>query len=294
MSVIILIPSFNEEQNIEFAFNEIDKLFDKIDHKILFVDDGSSDGTWNEIICLTSKNRRAAGIRLAANRGKECAIDAGLRECEKIHDMECVIVMDCDLQHPPKIALQMYEMWKKENYDFISGIKETGNRDHIGFSNLFNKVFSKLSDIDMINASDFKLLSSRAVAAVNNYREHDRFFRAIAGQIGMRTASISFRVEERKNGETKWNIGKLIKYAVSNIISYTHFPALITSVLSLIFFISAIVCAALSEWAGFISSIGTSCVLVAITSSGLYISRIYDEIRGRPNYFIWEKSGFED
>ncbi len=294
MSVYILIPAFNEEKNILYIYSEIRDRFVGIDHKIVFSDDGSSDNTWNKIQQLCSSYSIVKGIRLSTNCGKECALDAGLRECEKYNDMECVIIMDCDMQHPPSTARKMYDMWMTDGYDIISGIKNVDNRSHIGASRLFNKIFSKISKIDMTDASDFKLLSANAVRAINEYCEHTRFFRAIVGKIGMKTAQISFCVAERAGDRSKWSNRKLIKYALDNIISYSNFPSRTVLLAAAIFFAASVLQSISSFTIGALIALCTACILSAIAAVGIYVGRIYNELREHPKYFIWERAGFDD
>ena len=287
--IYILIPSFNEYGNIANIAASLSKNFEGIEYKIIFSDDGSTDGTWECIKKLSTSDDRISGIRLNKNCGKEYAIDAGLHECGKLYDMDCVIVMDCDMQHPPQTARKMYDMWREEKYDVISGVKTYENREHRRSSEIFNMIFSKISKIDLTNASDFKLLSANAVKAINSYCENMRFFRAIAEQIGMKKAKLEFTASKRMIGDTKWSKIKLIKYAVENMLSYSRFPASVVFVLAAILLITSFV---VCEY--YIITAGIVCILMVLALLGAYIGRIYDEVRCRPKYFIWERTGFED
>lgn len=151
-----------------------------------------------------------------------------------------MVVMDCDLQHPPETVVEMYRLWE-DGYEVVEGVKRSRGREgaaHKASAGMFYKIMSKATKIDMSRASDFKLLDRRAVAVLLGMPERNAFFRALSSWIGFQTATVEFDVREREAGESKWSTWSLVKYAVTNIAAFSSVPLQIVTVAGAFMFVS--------------------------------------------------------
>lgn len=300
----IVIPALNEQDNIQHTFETINAvLAPAIPYEIIFIDDGSTDSTYQRIQELSSSYPQVHGLCFSRNFGKEAAIFAGL---EAAHG-NCCLVMDCDLQHPAELIPEMYHLWQ-EGYEVVEGVKASRGREnplHALSANVFYRIISKASGIDMSSASDFKLLDRKAVDALLAMPERAPFFRALSSWIGFKSISIPFHVKEREIGTSKWSTWKLIKYAVHNITSFSGAPLQLVTFLGWIMLLCSIGLIIQSLYRYFTGTaqegfttviilqllIG-SVLMISLGIIGHYISRIYDEIKARPRYLITKKCGF--
>lgn len=297
----IILPAYNEDQMIKKSSETISTLLEneKIEYEILYVDDGSKDNTWNEIRLCSEQNENVRGISFSRNFGKESAMFAGLSEAKG----DCVVVIDCDLQHPPEKIIEMYRLWE-DGYEVVEGIKSSRGREGV-FHGLAAKCFygliSNASGFDMSKASDFKLLDRKAVNVLLNMKEKNAFFRALSSWVGFKTTSVEYDVREREAGESKWSTRALTKYAITNITSFTTFPLQIVTMLGTLMFVFSVVLTGIAIYqkimgtasVGFTTVIVLQCfigsvMMISLGIIGYYIAKIYDEIQGRPRYIISE------
>lgn len=302
--ISVIIPAYNEEAMIDKTVLVISKILKEasISCELIFVDDGSKDKTWNKIKNASIKNSDVRGIHFSRNFGKEAAIMAGLTECRG----DCCVVIDCDLQHPPEKIVDMYRLWE-QGFEIVEGQKSCRGQEgkmHTFAAKSFYTIISKVTGFDMMNASDFKLLDRKAVNVLINMREKFAFFRALSSWIGFKTTSVEFEVQEREFGESKWSTLSLIKYAFSNISSFSNAPMQIVTILGLIIFVVSLVIGGISfvqkingqALEGFTTVIliqlfSSSIIMISLGIIGYYISKIYEEIKGRPTYIISEVCG---
>ena len=298
----IVIPAYNEEKMILKTTEVVSGIMEreKIPFELVFVNDGSKDQTWEMIEKAAEKNSHVTGIRFSRNFGKESAIFAGLANAEG----DCIAVMDCDLQHPPETLVEMYRLWE-QGYEVIEGVKRSRGKEsilHRASAGMFYKIMSKAVQIDMSRASDFKLMDRKAVEALLSMPERNAFFRALSSWVGYRTTSVEFDVQERTEGESKWSTWSLIKYAVRNIVGFSSAPlqmitvaGVLTLLLALVLGIQSLVkyfCGHALE--GFTTVILLlliigSLIMLSLGVIGIYIAKIYEEVKGRPRYFIARK-----
>ena len=295
----VILPAFNEEENIDRAVQALAEVLEpaEIPYELLFVDDGSTDRTWERILGAAQVNARVTGIHFSRNFGKEAAIYAGLGQATG----DAVAVMDCDLQHPPSALLEMYERYE-EGYDLVEGVKSDRGREsslHGKSAALFYRLMSGAVGVDMQNASDFKLMDRKVVQAILSLPERNMFFRATASWVGYRTATVYFTVQERQAGTSKWGTFSLIRYAFRNIVSFTTAPLQLVSfggILCLLFSVILAVYSLIMKFTGNAVSgyttllivmlfIGSS-VMISLGIIGYYIARIYEEVKHRPRYII--------
>lgn len=302
--ISIILPAYNEEKMIKRVSNVIGTILknEYIDYELVFVDDGSKDQTWEQIEEMAVEDNRIVGVHFSRNFGKEAAIFAGLANA--IGD--CCVVMDCDLQHPPEVIIEMYHLWE-QGYEVVEGVKRSRGKENIFYkisAGLFYKIISKAVKIDMSRASDFKLLDRRAVNVLLEMQEKNAFFRAMSSWIGFEKTQIEFDVQEREEGESKWSTRSLIQYAITNIVAFSAFPMQIVTVAGVVSFFLAIVLGIQTLVHYFrgmaIEGFTTVILLILLIGSmimmsmgiiGYYISKIYEEVKERPRYIISKIAG---
>lgn len=303
----VILPSYNEEKMIAKATARMAEILqpEKIDYELLFIDDGSRDGTWAQINEATEKDSHVVGVHFSRNFGKEAAMFAGLEQARG----DCCVVIDCDLQHPPEKIVEMYRLWE-QGYEVVEGIKEDRGEEsglHKFAANSFYGLISKATGMDMSSSSDFKLLDRKVVDTLNSLPERNVFFRALSFWVGYKKTSVSYCVQERTEGVSKWSTKSLIKYALTNISSFSSAPLHIVTVLGFIMLAVAFVLGIIAlvqkisgvALGGFTTVIllllfSASVIMISLGIIGYYIARIYDEIKGRPRYIISRICGRED
>lgn len=295
----IVLPAYNEKPNIAEAADTLSKLLqeNQIDYELIFISDGSTDGTFEEILKASGQNPRVKGVEFSRNFGKEAGIFAGL----KLAGGDAVIVMDCDLQHPPEVIPQMWKLWQ-EGVEVVEGIKSDRGREGLGHklsAGLFYKLMSGLIRMDMNSSSDFKLLDRKVVNVLLGLPERNTFFRALTFWAGFRTQSVSYEVQERKHGISKWSFVSLMKYAITNATSFSTLPLQLVTVMgvvSILFSVALAVQTMVKYLSGMAVEGFTTVILLILIIGGFlmlslgiighYIARIYEEVKGRPRYII--------
>ncbi len=303
----VILPSYNEEKMIAKATARMAEILqpEKIDYELLFIDDGSRDSTWAQINEAAARDSHVVGVHFSRNFGKEAAMFAGLEQAKG----DCCVVIDCDLQHPPEKIIEMYRLWE-QGYEVVEGIKEDRGEEsglHKFAANSFYGLISKATGMDMSSSSDFKLLDRKVVDTLNSLPERNVFFRALSFWVGYKKTSVSYCVQERTEGVSKWSTKSLIKYALTNISSFSSAPLHIVTVLGCVMLAVAVVLGIVAlvqkisgvALGGFTTVIllllfSASIIMISLGIIGYYIARIYDEIKGRPRYIISRICGRED
>lgn len=300
----VVLPAYNEQDSVPLAADTICPLLEGegIRHEILFVNDGSRDGTWKAIEAQTARHPQVRGVCFSRNFGKEAAIFAGLAQAKG----DCVVVLDCDLQHPPEKIVEMYRLWQK-GYQVVEGVKVTRGKEsplHTLAAKTFYHFISNATKIDMSRASDFKLLDRRAVDVLVAMREKNAFFRALSSWIGFETTQVEFEVQPRAAGESKWSIRSLVRYAITNLAAFSTAPLQIVTFLGVLVFLCSLVLGGWSLWQkisgqaleGFTTVILLllligSILMICLGIIGYYIAKIYEEIKDRPRFIISQECG---
>ncbi|MDO4982020.1 MAG: glycosyltransferase family 2 protein [Eubacteriales bacterium] len=300
----VILPSYNEEKMILIAADTISRILsaEKIEYELVFVDDGSKDTTWDKIQEANQKDPNVVGVHFSRNFGKEAAMFAGLEKASG----DCCVVMDCDLQHPPEKLVEMYRLWE-QGFEVVEGIKEDRGEEsgfHKFAANSFYSLMSKAIGMDMGSSSDFKLLDRKVVDTLNAMSERNVFFRALSFWVGFKKASVTYCVQERTEGESKWSTKSLIKYAITNIGSFSSAPLHVITILGIVMLITAIVFGVISlvqkltgqAVAGFttvilLSLFSSSVIMISLGIIGYYLARVYEEIKGRPRYIVSKTVG---
>ncbi len=301
----IVVPVFNEEANIPpFAQTVAEALAGcEAPYRILFIDDGSADATWQAIQRLHDEDPKVMGIRLSRNFGKESAIAAGLEHASG----DLVLLMDGDLQHPPTLIPEMIEAWRQQPVEIVEAVKAdrgVEGRFRRTLARGFYALFNRLAGFDLRGASDMKLLSRKAVDAWLRMPEKNLFFRGMSAWIGFPRASVTFTVPVRLHGASGWRGGQLTRLAISAITAFSSAPLRLIALTGVIFGLFALALGIQTLFNYFsghaVSGFTTVIILIlligatlmfGLTIIGEYISRIYEEIKGRPRYLIDQRLG---
>jgi len=299
-TISIVIPAYNESSVLAKTAESINTIMQeqKIHYEIVFVDDGSTDDTWQHIESLALTDTHIVGVKLSKNFGKEGAILAGL---ESAAGLACVL-MDCDLQHPPHILIEMYELWKEGNVDVVEGIKQSRGKESFAYkhlSNLFYNLIERTGNMKLQNSSDFQLLDRRVVDIIIDLPERQRFFRALSSWVGFNRKQVMFSVNPRDSGVSKFTFFKSCRYALSNITSFSSAPMQIVTITGVIFFIASIAMCVhtFAMWAGGRAIEGFTTVILlllfigamlmfSLGIIGYFIGKIYEEIKRRPPFLV--------
>lgn len=299
--VVLLIPVYNEASVIVANLHAIiahTTALPDISCQILLVDDGSSDGLLDVLEKNFALGTTIHYLRLNRNFGKEAALSAGLA---KAGSCDSVIVMDSDLQHPPQLIPRMLELWQQGS-EVVEACKQSRGDEPlvkgVG-AKFFYKLFSYCTGININRQSDFKLLDKKVVAFYNSLPEKNRFFRGLVHWMHFSTAQVYFDVPESTRGDSAWSTWGLVRYAIRSITSFTSFPLQIVTLCGGLTFLLSLVLgsiAIIDKLSGkAVDGFSTVILLILMIGSvlmfslgliGIYIARIYDEVKRRPSYII--------
>lgn len=295
----IILPAYNEQENIERTAKVISGVLEEaeIPFELVFVDDGSMDGTYGEISRLAAQDTKVRGAQFSRNFGKEAAIFAGLEHAAG----DACIVMDCDLQHPPQVIPEMYRLWEA-GYEVVEGIKKSRGKEsifHRMFAGMFYGLMSKMMRMDMRSSSDFKLLDRKVVQVLLELGERNTFFRALSFWVGFRSVKVEYEVQERAFGKSKWSFGSLMKYAISNVTSFSTVPLQMVTLMGVVSILFSLVLAVQTlvkylmgtAVEGFTTVILLvliigGFIMISLGMIGHYLARIYEEVKKRPRYIV--------
>ncbi|MCI5057865.1 MAG: glycosyltransferase family 2 protein, partial [Flavobacteriales bacterium] len=233
MEVSVIIPCHNEEGNIPILVEKILNEIDHYDKEIILIDDGSTDGTLDAIKNVAANHQAVKYIQFSKNFGHQNAIKAGL----DLSKGAAVIMMDADLQHPPKTLKALLEKWK-EGYEIVY----TQRKDHQALSftkkitaYFFYKILNWLSGLKLDHSTaDFRLLDRKVVDVVKNFHESDLFWRGITFWLGFKRAKISYQAEDRFSGTTKYPFSKMLSFAIKGITSFSVKPLRLSTIMGVI------------------------------------------------------------
>lgn len=308
MKLSVIAPCYNEENNIHPFYDEMQKtvgqLPKSVEFEFIFVNDGSSDNTYQTVLGLSRIDSCVKYISFTRNFGKEAALLAGLEASTG----DYVVVMDVDLQDPPSLIPEMYELMQTGEYDRIA--TKRINRDgepviRSFFARCFYKLINRISDVKIVDgARDFSMMSRRMVDSILSLKERSRFTKGLLEWPGYNTKWLSFGNIERNEGNTKWSFWKLFFYSIEGIVSFSSYPLIISSVvgviLCLISFLAIIAIVIRKLFFGdpvdgwpslaciilFVSGLQHFCIGIL----GTYLSRLFTEAKNRPLYVILDSN----
>lgn len=296
----VVVPCFNEQEAVPIFYNEVKKVLVtlKAEYEIIFIDDGSSDKTLEEVKELSEKDKCVHYVSFSRNFGKEAAMYAGLKKAAG----DYVVIMDVDLQDPPSLIPEMLSAVCSGEFD-SAATRRTNRKGEPPVRSMFARLFYKLmryfSDIDIVDgARDFRMMSRTMVDAVLSVSERGRFSKGIFAWVGFRTKYFEYKNVERSAGKTKWNFRKLFLYSLDGIVAFSTKPLVLASItgilflfLSFLFIIFIIVRKVLfgdptADWPSlvciilFVSGIQLFCTGIL----GQYLAKVYLETKQRPLY----------
>jgi dolichol-phosphate mannosyltransferase len=300
----VIIPIFNEKETLPELHSRLAAVVAGLDGEaeLIFVDDGSFDGTRETLRELVLTDDRIQVVRLARNFGHQVAISAGL----DFADGDAVVIMDGDLQDPPEVIPALVERWQS-GYDLVYAVRRERSVEPFMrrvIIKLAYRLLRRLSDTDLpLYAGDFRLADRRVVDAVRALRERNRYVRGMFSWVGFRQTGVEYRREERFAGTTKYPYRKLVKLAADGLISFSNVP--LRASLAIGFFVSAAsflfaVVAVALKVAGVFAPPGWASLVVVVAflggvqlvvagMMGLYVGRIYDEVKARPLYVVEQR-----
>ena len=296
--ISIVVPVYNEGAHIRKSMAYVEEICDNagILYELVLIDDGSKDNSWEVLASMAKENPRVTVLRLSRNFGKEPALCAGLDAASG----DAVIVMDADLQHPPQHIPEMVRLWQEEGAEVVEGVKSSRGKENIVYrlcAKLFYGAINKATGIEFDNASDFKLLDRKVVEAMKQMPERMTFFRGMSAWVGFERRSFYFEVAERVDGGSKWSLKRLITLAVTAVTSYTSAPLHCITAFGFIMFVCSIVLGIHTLYmkisghalGGFTTVILLllfigSMIMISLGIIGLYLMKIYHEMKGRPRY----------
>ena len=305
--VTVIVPCFNEQEAIPIYYKEMCKIMlqmQDVDMELLFVDDGSTDRTLSVMKTLHTLDERCQYLSFSRNFGKEAAIYAGLKNATG----DYVAIMDVDLQDPPELLPQMYQILEEEEYDNVATKRSTRTgepRIRSFLSEAFYKCINRISKTEIVNgARDYRLMKRKMVDAVLEMSEYNRFSKGIFEWVGFRTKWLEFENVERSAGETKWSLRKLFKYSLEGIMGFSVAPLSLASVIGLLFcvfsFLMILVIVVrtvvwgdpVNGWPSLVCIIfmvgGVQLLCTGIV--GQYLAKTYLETKHRPIYIMKDSS----
>lgn len=300
----IILPAHNEHGNVMPIYDEIKQALGNTnyDYTVLFVDDGSTDNTLSQIKELAGQDSKVKYIELSRNFGHQNAIKAGL----DASTADVVIMMDCDLQHPPYLINELLKQYEL-GYDIVRTHRvenETSGYFKRKTSNLFYKILNQLSDITLEQGSaDFRLISGNAITQLKSFNEFELFYRGLIKWIGFKQISIQYHPEDRLSGKTKYTIKKMVSFGLNGFTSFSTKPLYFAAYLGLIFSILSVMYipyifyafytgTEVRGWASVIVTIvffgGLNLMILGII--GIYLSKLFSQSKSRPHYIIKESN----
>lgn len=303
--ISLIIPLYNEVKNIAPMYEACRNVMNPISYnwELIFVNDGSTDGSLNELKRIAGNDNRVIVLDFSRNFGKEAALTAGLRHCKG----DAAVFMDSDLQHPPELIPMFISKWEA-GAEVVTSIRKATKKKsfikHAG-SELFYSIMNKNSDSPLTrSATDFKLIDRKVITVLQQFTEHNRMFRGLIDWLGFKTDYVEFVAPERLYGEPTYSFIKLVRLAVNSMTSFSLFPLRVTGYFGVfIFTVSFILLCVMSVFKfilqspmftsiAFVIVLNTlilGIVLMALGLIALYVGQIRDEVVNRPLYVVREK-----
>lgn len=304
----IVVPAFNEQEVLEETYKRLTEVMEqtKENYEIIFINDGSRDRTYEIAEEICKKDPHIKLINFSRNFGHQIAVTAGM----KYSSGQAIVIIDADLQDPPRVILEMIQKWK-EGYDVVYGqrLKREGETFFKKFTaKCFYRFLNKMTSMQIpVDTGDFRLMDRKVCDVMNGIREKNRYVRGLVTWVGFKQTAVEYKRESRFAGETKYPLKKMIKLATDAILSFSYKPlrlaGLVGGALSICSFVYLIVIilqklftnTTQPGWASIFAIIlffnGVSLILHSIT--GEYVGRIYEETKNRPLYIVRDTINFD-
>lgn len=300
----VIVPCLNEENNlIEFKGRIIKVINDlSIAYKIYFIDDGSTDKSWEIIKDFSNEDKNILGIKLSKNFGHQNAISAGFQSANS----DYVLIMDADLQDPPELLHDMYNKISKNNLNVVYAkrIKSNENLFKKFTSKIFYIIFNALSDVKIPrDTSDFRIIDKKILNEIKKLSEKDIFYRGLIPWMGFKSDFVEFERKNRKQGQSGWTLVKMFNFAITALTSFSSIPIRLSFYLcffmSIIFIFNSVYAIysylqnnTVKGWTSIVLIISFFNIIVFFILGIIseYVGKIYTEIKNRPNFIIDEKT----
>lgn len=310
--MVIVVPCYNEEAVLAETTQRLLGIAgrleaDRVSTHILYVDDGSRDGTWSLISRLSAAHPEVWGLKLAANAGHQHALWAGLEEA--VPHADAIVSIDADLQDDPDVILQMVTHYR-EGADLVFGVRDDRTSDtwfKRATAQGFYRMMQAMGTDLIYNHADYRLMSRRAVKALLAFPERNLFLRGMVTQVGFRRAVVTYARQKRQAGESKYPLSKMLAFAWDGITSFSVRPLRLITLLGLLFMLVSvgIIAWALLTYSGGHAMRGWTSLLVslwfvggailaALGIIGEYIGKIYSEVKRRPLFFVETTTGLDE
>jgi glycosyltransferase involved in cell wall biosynthesis len=306
--VSLVIPAYNETDVLPQLFDRVRRALESVtpDHEVIMVDDGSEDGTWEILAEQCQADSRWKAVGLSRNFGHQRAVMAGL----DVARGQAVVIMDADLQDPPEIIPQFVDKWR-EGYDVVYGVRrkrKEGALKRAAYT-LFYRVLCRLASVNIPRDSgDFGLMDQRVVGALRRMPERNRFIRGLRAWVGLRQIGLEYERNTRAAGTPKYTFAKLLNLAYTGILSFSHMPLRLASVLGVVASMLGLAWALyILLWRVFsdeeLPGYATTMLAILLLGGaqllclgvlGEYLGQIYDEVKQRPPYLVASLVGFEE
>ncbi|MDI9408987.1 MAG: glycosyltransferase family 2 protein [Candidatus Pacebacteria bacterium] len=308
--ITIVVPCYNEEEVIGETVARMTRIFNNdrdVGFEFIYVDDGSRDRTLDLLKGFAETDSRIRVLSFSRNFGHQIAVTAGIDAAKG----DAVVIIDADLQDPPEVVLQMIAKWQG-GYDVVYGTRTERQGESnfkLATARIFYRFLNLISEVPIpLDTGDFRLMSRRAVTALQSMPERDRFVRGMVSWIGFKQTKIDYKRAERFAGVSKYPLRKMVKFASNGIISFSTKPLKLSIFFGMVCALSSFIAIIYAFYSRFFTSnwvAGWTTLMIAVLFIGgvqliclgiigEYIGRIYNEIKGRPLYLVQERIGFED
>lgn len=295
--ISVVVPMYYEEEMVNTCYKELIKVLTSLkdyDYEIIFINDGSQDKTLSLLTKIANKDKKVKIISLSRNFGHQAAVSAGL----KYTTGDAILIIDADLQDPPKVIPDMLKLWEK-GYEVIYGrrlLRKGESFFKLFTAKMYYKILNHLSTVNIPkDTGDFRLVDKKVVEVINSLPEHNRFLRGLFSFVGFKQIEFLYERDKRYAGKTKYTLKKMLRLSSDGIIGFSDKPLSFLFTISFIFFIIAIISLILlfiysKKYLLFLLicllNFNTSIIIFCLWILSLYIRRIYDEVRNRPTYII--------
>lgn len=297
--ISIVIPCYNEEESLPFYYNKMKEVIKKmkgVKFELIFINDGSKDKTLEILKDLSKKDKIVKYISFSRNFGKEAGMLAGLQNCKG----DYVAIMDADLQDPPELIIDMYNILLTSDYDCV-GLRRVNRKGEPKvrsfFANCYYKIINKISSTTIVSgARDFRLMTRQMVDSILELNENNRYSKGIFSWVGYNTKWLEYNNLKRVAGVTKWSFTKLFKYSIESILAFSTFPLVIPVIVALFFALLSFILFIIMLFAK-VSDLFKLITFISFVSSiqfmfigilGAYVSKMHIELQNRPKYIIKE------
>ena len=303
----VIVPCYNEEENVRYFYKELMKntsFFEKkkLDIEIIFVDDGSRDGTVAEVKKLREETEKVHLVSFSRNFGKEAGIYAGFQKAKG----DYAVIMDADLQDPPSLLPEMFS-YIEEGYDSVATRRVSRKGEppiRSFFARMFYKIMNRISQTDIVDgARDYRLMTRQVVDSILSMSEYNRFSKGIFGWVGYQTKWLEYENIERVHGETKWSFWKLFLYSIEGITAFSTLPLAVASLMGVLFCVLAFIAIIFIVvktllWGDPVGGWPSMVCIIFLVSGvqlfclgivGQYLSKTYMEVKQRPIYLVKEE-----